>query len=57
MTKYFENENHFVNIFGAIFAFTTHVYTSIDKGRLHQQVCPRHENLFYRKYSLEKKNV
>ena len=31
-----------------------HVYTRIHKGRLHQQVCHGHKNLFYRKYSVEK---
>ena len=33
------NENHFVNFTGATFALATHVYTSMHKGRLHQQVC------------------
>ena len=32
------NENHFVNFTGATFALATHVYTSMHKGRLHQQV-------------------
>ena len=33
------NENHFVNFTGATFALATHVYTSMHKSRLHQQVC------------------
>ena len=33
------NENHFVNLTGATFALAAHVYTSMHKGRLHQQVC------------------
>ena len=33
------NKNHFVNFTGATFALATHVYTSMHKGRLHQQVC------------------
>ena len=33
------NESHFVNFTGATFALATHVYTSMHKGRLHQQVC------------------
>jgi len=32
------NENHFVNFTEATLALTTHVYTSMLKGRLHQQV-------------------
>ena len=35
----FFNENHFVNFTGATFALATHVYTTMHKGRLHQQVC------------------
>ena len=33
------NENHFANFTGATFALATHDYTSMHKGRLHQQVC------------------
>ena len=33
------NENHFVNFTEATFALATHVYISMHKGRLHQQVC------------------
>ena len=44
-----------MNFTRATLALATHVYTSIHKGRLHQQVCRGHKNLFYRKYSVEKK--
>ena len=44
-----------MNFTGATFAFATHVYTSTHIGRLHQQVCRGHKSLFYRKYSVEKK--
>ena len=37
--KLYFNENHFVNFTGATFALATHVYTSMHKSRLHQQVC------------------
>ena len=33
------NENHFVNFTGATFALATHVYISMHKGRLQQNVC------------------
>ena len=36
---YNSNENHFVNFTGVTFALGTHVYTSMHKGRSHQQVC------------------
>ena len=51
------NENHFVNFTGATFALATHVYTlaCILKVVYINKFVARHENLFYRKYSLEKK--
>ena len=49
------NENHFVNFTRATFALATHVDTSMHKDRLYQQVCRGHKDLFYRKYSVEKK--
>ena len=44
-----------MNFTGATFALATHVYTSMPNGRLHNKLVAGHENLFYRKYSLEKK--
>ena len=35
------NENYFVNFTGATFALATHIYTSMHRGRLHQQFCRR----------------
>ena len=46
-----------MNFTGATFALATHVGTGMHKGRLHKKFVARHENLFYRKYSLEKKTT
>ena len=52
------NENHFVNFTGATFALVTYVFTLACIRVVYiNKFVVRHENLFYRKYSLEKKNV
>ena len=52
------NENHFVNFTGATFALATYVFTLACIRVVYiNKFAARHENLFYRKYSLAKKTT
>ena len=52
------NENHFVNFTGATFALATYVFTLACIRFVYiNKFVARHENLFYRKYSLEEKTT
>ena len=52
------NENHFVNSTGATFALATYVFTLACIRVVYiNKFVARHENLVYRKYSLEKETT
>ena len=56
--SFIKNENHFVNFTGATFALATYVFTLACIRVVYiNKFLERHENLFYRKYSLEKKTA
>ena len=51
------NENHFVNFTGATFALANYVFAIACIRVVYiNKFVARHKNLFYGKYSLEKKN-